>query len=66
MTTQKKIEVNLADLTYIDEEKDLASSLEDEFRYWLEDEVAPATVEDEDMRAEYLAFLTKGGYDIPA
>jgi len=64
--SNEKIKVNPIDLTYIDEERDLASTMEDEFLNWLESETKPESITDEKLRAEYVAFLEEGGYELPA
>lgn len=65
MSSAKKVPLpaDLADLLYVNESR-LAASDEEEFLNLYELETPPEEIVDEKMRAAYVAFLKKHGYEL--
>ncbi|WP_374483767.1 hypothetical protein [Zoogloea sp.] len=65
MSSPKKVPLpaDLVDLLYVNESR-LAASDEEEFLNLYELETPPEEIDDEKMRAAYVAFLKKHGYEL--
>jgi hypothetical protein len=61
----KQIPAEPEDLTSIDDAKLGAVFSDEEFQTMFEFELPPAKIRNETLRAAYLAFLQRNGYDVP-